>query len=404
MSIASRIFLYALASGALIAGGFVPLLRDAFPSLLRDPARVRTVRWATFAVAVFLGLVDHVARSVAPVGGGAWLVPVFVGRVTLFVGAGAGLAYVGVRAVSRLLRWMTARVTRARTQVVPPEAPEDPDRRQWMRAAAAQLTFAAVATPVLRGAYQGFDALRVRDLTLAVPSLPPALEGFTIAQWSDVHVGLFTSPALLHALAARTASLRADAIVLTGDLLDFNPRHVPEAMEAFARLRARHGVHAILGNHDYYTGAADVLRGLRQAGVSALVNRHVTLAADARGAGLVLAGLDDLYAPRYRLGGGPNLAVALAGAHPESPRLVLSHNPKTFPSLARSADVVLAGHTHGGQIHIPGVTERLLPFVAGTYRLERATLSISNGLGFTGLPARIGAPPEIVRVALTRRV
>lgn len=229
------------------------------------------------------------------------------------------------------------------------------------------------------------------------------MEGVTFVQLTDLHVGIFTGREELARLVEIVRRLDADHVVLTGDILDHAPRHIAEGMDLLGRLRARHGRYAILGNHDHYTGPRKVYEGLRRAGITALVNASVTLDGGAR-EGIVLAGLDDVMAPRVRSGRGPDLASALRGRDPDAPLVLLAHNPVCFDLPgARRAALQLSGHTHGGQINPGGAMGALLPYVSGRYEREGAVLYVSRGVGVTGPPVRLAARPEVVRVALTSR-
>ena len=116
------------------------------------------------------------------------------------------------------------------------------------------------------------------------------------------------------------------------------------------------------------------------------------------------AGLDELWATRLVPGRGPDLRRALLGADPALPKVLLAHNPKLFETSRGSVDLQLSGHTHGGQVNLAPVMDRLLTYVSGVYQSEGSRLFVSNGLGFTGLPFRLNAPPEIVKIVLVSRL
>jgi len=174
----------------------------------------------------------------------------------------------------------------------------------------------------------------------------------------------------------------------------------PPHAASFSMLRAPLGTFAVLGNHDHYSGEPRRLRELVEGcGIEVLHNRSVIL--ERNGGRMVLAGIDDL------LCGTPDLDAALAGAPPGLPVLLLSHNPDVlFDASRRGVALVLSGHTHGGQIRLPGlpVLVRMSRYRLdeGRYAVDGAQLVVSRGLGATGVPLRLFCPPEAVLVTLRR--
>ncbi len=379
----------------------VRALLPRWVNLPGNRARLGLITLATVAVAL---AIEVYGRTRAPFGGGPLRFAVGSGRALVFLLFGALLVAVGAEIVGRLLQlgWWSSRAIR---HEAPPPAEMVESRREVLTRAATAGALAIAAPAFLRGGVWSRTDFAVRTLEIHVPGLPPSLEGLTLVQITDLHLGVFTGPREMGAVIDQVERLRGDLVVITGDILDHNPRHVPEAMRLLARLRARGGVHAVLGNHDHYTGAAVVAQGLRAVGIRTHVNASVTLGPDgARGRGLVLAGVDDIMAPRIGTGVGPDLAAALRGRDRDDPVVLLAHNPMVFDDVEHRVALQLSGHTHGGQINTPGVTDRMLPYVAGLYRHGGATLFVSRGIGTTGPPLRINARPEVVRIALTGRL
>ncbi|HUD71548.1 MAG TPA: metallophosphoesterase [Dongiaceae bacterium] len=241
--------------------------------------------------------------------------------------------------------------------------------------------------------------------TITLPGLPRADEGLRILLITDIHVGPFLEPKALGRVFARLLSVRPDLILLGGDLATARLDEFPPAAAAFRTLRAPRGVFAVLGNHDHYTGEPERLTALVEAcGIPVLHNRSVPLGAGgATPAPLRLAGIDDRHAGR------PDLDAALAGIPPGAPVILLSHNPDVlFEAAARGVGLVLSGHTHGGQIRIPGlpVLVRMSRYRLdeGHYRSGGTQLVVSRGLGVTGLPIRFACPPEAVLLTLAGAV
>ena len=249
--------------------------------------------------------------------------------------------------------------------------------------------------------------LRLVEGTVPVDGLPAGFDGVKILLVTDVHLGPFLRPAALERVFARLLSLQPDLVLLGGDLMTARIDEFPAGAAALRSLRAPLGVFAVLGNHDHYTGQPGRLRDLLAGcGITVLHNASVVLTSsrspDGQTSRLVLAGIDDLHA------GSPDLDAALAQAPPGVPIVLLSHNPDVlFGAARRGVGLVLSGHTHGGQIRIPG-----LPVLVrmSRYRLDEGHyvsggthLIVSRGLGATGLPLRLFCPPEAALVTLRAR-
>jgi hypothetical protein len=246
--------------------------------------------------------------------------------------------------------------------------------------------------------------VRVRRLEVPIAALPVGLDGYRIAHLSDLHIGTLTRAGEASRWVAATNRLGADLVAITGDLLSTGSGFHGEVTETLSALRARHGVFACLGNHDYYEEDALCL-ALDQVGVRVLRNEGVAVGADGGegdGVALFVAGVEDLWR------GTVDLAAALAGRGAR-PVVLLAHNPDLFPAAAEAgAALTLAGHTHAGQIALPFLVERLglahlsTRFAAGLFARGDAKLFVHAGLGTTGPAVRIGAAPEIVELVLRR--
>jgi predicted MPP superfamily phosphohydrolase len=281
------------------------------------------------------------------------------------------------------------------------EAPrETMTRRQIVEASAGAALFGAVGAAIGWGMVRGRHAFELREIAVRIPGLPRALDGYVIAQISDIHTGAHVGERELEEGLSILRRTRPDLVVVTGDLVDIDPAFAPLVARKLADLPSRDGVFACLGNHDYYAGADAVASIVRAAGVTPLVNDGRVLRAR-DGGGFALLGVDDLTAKRYRVGAGPRLDLALAAVPAGLPRILLSHQPPTVDMWAGQVALQLSGHTHGGQINPGGRTLNLLfEYVAGTYEVGGTTLYVNRGFGTVGPPARIGVPPEVTRIVL----
>ena len=265
----------------------------------------------------------------------------------------------------------------------------------------------AVAVPLLAvlATVVGFiDARRrprVVDVKVPLQGLPPALEGFTIAQISDVHVGPTIKRDFLSGIVDIVNSLDVDVVAITGDLVDGSVEQLGPHVEPLAHLRSRHGAYFVTGNHEYYSGAPAWIAELRRLGLHVLLNEHVVL--NHHGAALLLAGVTDYSAHQFDPAQRSDPQAALAGAAPDlRPRVLLAHQPRTAAAAADAGfDLQLSGHTHGGQFWPWNLFVRLQqPFTAGLDRLANLWIYTSRGSGYWGPPKRLGVPSEIARVQL----
>lgn len=244
--------------------------------------------------------------------------------------------------------------------------------------------------------------LEVRTLRVPLARLPVAMEGYTLVQLTDIHVGPTIDRAFIVELVARVNALQPDAVVITGDLVDGTVAALGEHVAPLAGLRARHGVFFVTGNHEYYAGVDPWLAELERLGMRVLRNERVTLGdADAS---IDLAGVDDWAAARHGAGHGADLTRALQGRDERREVVLLAHQPKAVPEAARrGVGLVLSGHTHGGQLwpfsYLVGLDQ---PLLAGLHRVGATWAYVSEGTGYWGPPMRLGTRAEITRVVLSR--
>jgi hypothetical protein len=242
---------------------------------------------------------------------------------------------------------------------------------------------------------------RVVDVEVPLQGLPPALQGFTIAQISDVHIGPTIKRDFLRGIVEIVNSLDVDLVAVTGDLVDGSVEQLAAHVEPLSRLRSRHGAYFVTGNHEYYSGAPAWIAELRRLGLHVLLNEHVVLRHGS--ASLLLAGVTDYSAHNFDPAQRSDPQVALAGAPPGlRPRVLLAHQPRSSAAAADAGfDLQLSGHTHGGQFWPWNFFVRLQqPFTAGLNRLGNLWVYTSRGSGYWGPPKRLGVPSEIARVRL----
>ncbi|HEY8050305.1 MAG TPA: metallophosphoesterase [Ramlibacter sp.] len=265
----------------------------------------------------------------------------------------------------------------------------------------------AVAVPCIAfaitvvGLWNARRIARVVDVDVPIDGLPRELEGFTIAQISDVHVGPTIRRNYVEGIVEAVNALDADVIAITGDLVDGSVPQLRDHVAPLANLRARHGRYFVTGNHEYYSGALPWIEELRRLGISVLNNEHVVIER-AQGK-LVIAGVPDYSAGLFHESHASNPASALAGAPADAhAKILLAHQPRSAAAAALAGfDLQLSGHTHGGQfwpwVHFVRLQQ---PFTAGLHRLDHLWVYVSRGTGYWGPPKRFGAPSEITRLRL----
>ena len=319
------------------------------------------------------------------------------------------LALVAVYILAKALRGAWA-VVRRRLRGEPHAPPTTDDARLSRRQFLARATYTYAAAGIGLSAYGIWSAERLPSITrrsLFFRNLPPALDGLRIAHVSDVHAGIHMSGEKMTEIVKQTNALGADLILQTGDMIDISQAFIPEYVRAFRDLHAPLGVVTVLGNHDRYTGADAVIRGVREAGQTFVMNgAHVI---EHRGAAIALVGIDD---PRNWRADDPqddDLAAALRVTPPDSEafRILMAHRPGAFDGAApRGIPLTLAGHIHGGQFYLPIVgwsPGRLITkYVMGHFQNGGSQLYVSRGIGVVGVPLRIFAPPEIALLELRR--
>ena len=228
----------------------------------------------------------------------------------------------------------------------------------------------------------------VRRVRVPLANLPVA--SYTIAHLTDVHIGPLIGRDFAEQMVRRVNALQPDLIVITGDLVDGRLSELRPHIEPLRGLRARDGIYAVTGNHEYYWDAERWLEHIRSLGIQVLRNQHVTIA-DA----FELAGVDDSSANE-------DLPRAVAGRDRARPLVLLAHHPRTIARAMKSGvDLQLSGHTHGGQMLPLGWLARLFdPKVAGLARFGPTWLYVSEGTGFWGPPLRVGTSCEIAAITL----
>lgn len=249
-----------------------------------------------------------------------------------------------------------------------------------------------------------FNARRlpaVVEVDVIIPHLPSSLEGFTIAQITDLHVGPTIKKDFVKKVVEATNQINADVIVLTGDLIDGDVASLREHTNELAQLKAIHGVFGVTGNHEYYSGANQWIAEYQRLGMRVLQNEHAVIHHAA--AAIVLAGVTDFGAGKFDASHTSDPKAALQNSPANAAiKILLAHQPRSmFAAEAVGFDLQMSGHTHGGQFWPWGYFVPLQqPLVAGLHQHKTMQIYISQGTGYWGPPMRLGARSEISKIRL----
>jgi len=283
----------------------------------------------------------------------------------------------------------------------------DPERRRLLARAFSGVAVVASLGVVGYGLREA-RRVRVEHREVTLDRLDPALDGVTIAAVSDIHLGPINDRPFLADVVRRINAEHPDLVAVVGDLVDGSVAELGAAAAPLADLDAP--AFFVTGNHEYFSGAQEWCDFLPTLGVRVLRNELVAVGRRGAAPGgpdagptFDLAGIDDRTAVRAELPGhGANLDAAMAGRDPSRPVVLLCHQPVLVDQAARhDVDLMIAGHTHGGQFLPLGYVVLLdQPVMSGLTRAGRTWLYVTRGVGFWGPPVRVGAPPEITLLTL----
>lgn len=263
---------------------------------------------------------------------------------------------------------------------------------------------AVLAAPGVALGYGLVEAgwFRVARVALPLPNLPAAFDGLTLALLTDLHHGRYTSLHYIRKVVEATNALAPNVVLLGGDYAHAHKRYIPPCLEVLAQLKASVGRFGVLGNHDHWYDAELAKVSMRRAGIDEITNTGVWLRRGS--ARLRLGGVDDFWE------GVQQLDAALGDAKDDDACILLNHNPDYVETIRDPrVGLVLSGHTHGGQVVLPGVYAPYVPsaygrkYLHGLVKTPHTQVYVSRGLATVGPPMRIGARPEITLITLTAK-
>lgn len=288
----------------------------------------------------------------------------------------------------------------------------DLSRRKFVRYATM-----GISTYAFAGATYGMlrhDSYEIDYKQIAIENLPPELRGTTITLLSDIHAGQYMNEKEMREYADIINSLESDIVCIPGDFVNFESRDVHMLTNAFRDVKAKHGIYGSLGNHDFFQDADYVAKALNnESPIQLLRNEHRVLKIN--GKELYMMGIDDTQSSGARMdevlkyyGAMDEFLKKNEPAFNTAPKVLLCHKPYGFDTLAtKEIDLVLSGHTHGGQV-VPvkfgtfnlSFAATVSKYIEGIYKIGKSNMYVSRGIGSVGLPIRINCPPEITKITL----
>jgi len=281
------------------------------------------------------------------------------------------------------------------------EKKPDLSRRNFIKIASNALIAIPMAGSVY-GAVGEKEGYKIERVKIPVKNLPESLNGLTICQLTDIHLDVFFKPEDFEGVVYMVEGLKPDLVFLTGDYVTSQPKLARPCVEVLSRLKPEFGMYGCLGNHEIYAGTEEIFtKEFAKKGVKILRNESVELGI--KGEKLTLMGIDFI-----RFMDGTIKRLMKEKSLKQNPVILLAHHPNAFAEAALSGvDLTLSGHTHGGQIALKigsitlALARLITPYLSGLFKKgEDSHLYVSRGIGTTGPPIRLNAPPEITVVEL----
>lgn len=273
--------------------------------------------------------------------------------------------------------------------------PMQPQRRDFFKKSL-DIGALGVAFGVSTEATYEARIVKLEEMSVKIPSL---VKPYTVAQLSDIHAGGLINEKFMKDVVTRVNALSADLVVITGDLVDVKLSQIEKALDELKKLQSTYGTYFIVGNHEYFHGIEEIIAYVKSLGIRVLENENLYIGE--KGEGFNLAGVYDMFGYRIEHHQ-PDIDLALQGTDKESPTILLAHQPRFVEEADGKVDLILSGHTHGGQLYPFKALVRLQqPYVSGLHRhSDKTQVYVNKGTGFWGPPMRLGASSEITHIKL----
>ena len=365
------------------------LYRRLFRDTTSSEGRKRFGRWLMVGLAILLFVGIPAGRFLGGTIGGAmgWAAYIWMGCLLLFTSP--------LFAVD-IIRFLHRRAPRKKA--IEPNH----ERRQFISRGVAAATVLGASSAGAVGVNTALDDPELKKIDVQLTDMPDGLKGFRIVQLSDIHIGPTIKGDFLRSVVARVNALKPDMVAITGDLVDGTVEALGPHVAPLADLKSTYGSFFVTGNHEYYSGADAWIAELTRHGIRVLRNEHVTL--EHGGEKIDIVGVDDWRAKGFGKGHQHDPDKACLNRKAERKSIMLAHQPKSIHDAARlQMDLVLSGHTHGGQIWPFNLAVRLVqPYVSGLNKhSDRTWIYVHCGTGFWGPPMRVGVNAEIALLTLS---
>lgn len=273
----------------------------------------------------------------------------------------------------------------------------DIQRRKFLEKSFKSCTLGVGSFYIGTGFFNGIQIPAIKNIFIKIKNLQDDIK---IVHLSDIHIGLFLQKNFLKELVKKTNAQKPDIVVITGDIVDKKASQIGDMFNPLQDIQAKYGTFYVPGNHEYFFGITEIIEKIEQQGVTVLGNRSQQVA------NINLSGVYDLAGFRSNHKLSPDLDTALANINPDLPTILLAHQPKFIKFIKKNhpIDLMLSGHTHGGQI-FPFSLLVLLdqPYLHGLYQhTEKMQIYVNSGAGFWGPPFRFAAPAEIAVLHLIK--
>jgi uncharacterized protein len=276
------------------------------------------------------------------------------------------------------------------------KVPLKPNRRFFFKKS---LDLAALGAGVLLSGRALYEAkhLVIEDVDIKIKNL---VQQYNIVQLSDLHIGGLIDQEYIAGMVNKVNVLNPDLVVITGDLVDIKVDHAKKALEEFKKLQSKYGTYFIVGNHEYFHDIEKIIDVVKTMGIKVLENENIYIGE--KNKGFNLAGVYDWFgyrAEKFQ----PDIKKALFNKDKNSPTILLAHQPRFIEEVKGGVDLILSGHTHGGQLYPFRFLVKLVqPYISGLHRHNKELqIYVNRGSGFWGPPMRLGSRAEITNITIS---
>ncbi len=282
------------------------------------------------------------------------------------------------------------------SRVILSASPLSDSRRSFFKKSLDISSFVVASSLSARAIYEA-KHIELQEVEIDIKNLK---KEYTLVQLSDIHIGGLIDTAFIEDIVQRVNAMNPDLVVITGDLIDIDISKAEAPLAKLKDLNSKYGTYFIVGNHEYFHGIEKIMIKVSSLGIRVLENENVYIGEKERG--FNLAGVYDImgYRVKHHL---PDLYQALKDKR-DGPTVLLAHQPKYIEEVGESVDLILSGHTHGGQLYpFKYLVKLAQPYISGLHQhTKKLQIYVNKGTGFWGPPMRLGASSEITHIKLKK--